>query len=729
MSIKNVDEMLDELYQTVPDVYTRCSVLVPNNKGDLRSKKCILNLTTGDIFNSRKLDANEKYNCDLVRRYGAYYSDGRRVEPIFHYAYQKAQVINDKIVLSLWVFGDYMNYPETSRLEPYSCYGDVLIDYTIEGEKFDESALSNIVLSEPQIASVIVIDQDKEIYHWNDLDRYERIDADKDDHYGKIRHLSGRLVNALFNSNDAANVVGLAECFKEVFKIGYAGANKFLSFDSHKDVPAFMKSEPMQMRSGKKQNRVNELVSVKLPDHTKALMTDKTVCFADRVNDEWVCLRWWLHCDSVGYIETSRMYVSKTESIHCRSNLNGEWVYAAAKIKAKTFNADKVVLQSPEVFDGTKLEYFKSISTEMANQSAALYMLTTFPEFEKMYKVGLGWLCDIYLANDTYQMSWKTFLNDYVGYVDWSSKNIFKMLGINKHQLESFNKFRERMEEPMREYCDYWTARRADTIIEKMKYAFCENSISHIDDATFDYILNSITPKRIAYGYTYALSSTYRLYGNDAIYFIKDLNAISNDTMLEVTSQYGYTCLMDADRIYSDTMSMINSGGYAGRIRPRFSSIEELFNHHNIMIDLINADAEQRNTQMNAQYSEGFKKNSERWKKWEWDEDEVFCVIAPVEPLDVAVEGITLRHCVRSYIPSVSLGQTNIMFIRRKGQETEPFFTVEVDTHNNIRQVHGMCNCNANTVEGLLDFIKKWTKAKKLKYSAQYANGIRAVGR
>ena len=118
----------------------------------------------------------------------------------------------------------------------------------------------------------------------------------------------------------------------------------------------------------------------------------------------------------------------------------------------------------------------------------------------------------------------------------------------------------------------------------------------------------------------------------------------------------------------------------------------------------------------------------ERWQKWEWNEDETFCVIAPKAPVDVAVEGITLRHCVKSYIPLVSQGGTNVMFIRRKGKEEEPFFTVEVDNTNHIRQVHGMCNCNANTVDGLIEFVTKWSKLKKLKYSESHANGIRAAG-
>jgi hypothetical protein len=221
------------------------------------------------------------------------------------------------------------------------------------------------------------------------------------------------------------------------------------------------------------------------------------------------------------------------------------------------------------------------------------------------------------------------------------------------------------------------------------------------------------------------------MYGKDAMYFINDLNSIDSvgDCVIEVMTQYGYRSQMNIDRLYFDTMNMIETGEYMDVIRPRFSNVEELINHHQVMVDLINADQMAHEARINKKYENGFDVNHKRWVKWEWDGDKSeFCVIAPSKPVDVAAEGITLRHCVKSYIPSVSQGQTNIMFIRRKGKETEPFFTVEVDMYNHIRQVHGMCNCNVSSVEGLGEFVAKWSKIKRLQYSQSQANAVRAVG-
>ena len=89
--------------------------------------------------------------------------------------------------------------------------------------------------------------------------------------------------------------------------------------------------------------------------------------------------------------------------------------------------------------------------------------------------------------------------------------------------------------------------------------------------------------------------------------------------------------------------------------------------------------------------------------------------MAPREPNDLAIEGMTLHHCVKSYIDRVTDGKTNIMFIRKKNELDKPFFTVEVDNTKTIQQVHGFGNCNADTVDGLADFVKAWAKDKKLK--------------
>lgn len=721
-----IESIRQALYKNIPDVYARCAVNLPDKKGELKEKKCIVHLNTGDVFKKRALAYNEFVNYNLIRRFQL---DG--VEELVHLAFRTAQVINNRIVLATWVFCDYVNYPGTSKIGSWWYHSWHDINDAARGVKKHKDALFNVVVSKPELAAMVVIDRDKKILQWDNIDKYGFLSSES---YRREpnRFLSLSLIDALYRATDAKNICGLTESFKQFFGVGYVGANKYVTFDEYKDVPIFMRASSMVMRSGAKQDKVNEIASISLPNHTVDKHPDggpdRILCYADRVNDEWVVLRWWHKFNTATHIETSRLYVSKNEAIHCRSDLRGNWIYATGKLKSTAFTADSVVLQSDDVFDGTKLEYFKNIATTMSNQSEALYMLTMYPEFEKIYKLGMGWLCDLYLEG-RYQRSWKNYVEERLGYVDWNAKNIFKMLGMNSHQTKAVSEFTTTMLANVRGWQQY----PVKSVVYRLKNIFGVNQLNDIDNETFDYILNSLRDgERLAGSYYHALVDTYQMYGKDAMYFIRDLNNVvanAPSRSMQFVNTHGRTVYADVDGLYNDTISMIRSGNYTDVLRPRFSTLEELVGHHQIMVDLVNADAVAHEARVQAQHEEGFKKHHERWSKLEWDGNAEYCIIAPNEPVDVAIEGITLRHCVKSYIPAVANGSTNILFIRRKGEESIPFFTVEIDNHHMIRQIHGFGNSNASSVRGLTEFVAAWAKAKKLKYSPSFANGIRAAGR
>lgn len=713
--------LVAELEANTPTIYARVIAKVPDKKGVDHLKKCVVNLVTGDVYAKRRIAAAETCNYRLVRHYRSYLDTTDN--DIIHYAYQTAQMHEQGIVLMTWVFADYINEPGTTEIN--FSWDTPSIEKAPRGEKVDPNATYNIKLSQPRIAALVLVTPDKEVLSWDDTDKYGFTSRH---HLTVDSYLSRALVLALHKATDTRRIPHLVECFKEQFDIGYLGANKYVVFDSFKDVSPFMRAKPLTMTPSAQQDLVSSLNEIQLPDHTRSLLTEKTVCFADRVNDEWVVLRWHMQTRPGMFVEISRMYVNKTEAIQCRSDLRGSWVYCRAKLKAETFMADRVVTQSDDVFDGTKLEYFKNISTAMANQSAALYMLTMYPEFEKMYKSGLNWLCEEYLAAP-YSNSWKSFLDMNCGTVDKKAKNVHKFLGLNHHQISEIQKWREQV---LSKKLQYWEMYYARSIIRTLKNIFVSDSINSVDNTTFDYILSTINIARLSGSYTGALARVYDMYGADAIHFIKDLNAISDGTQTimdrENVPRHMRRYYMTIDTLFTDVFRMIQSGNYMDVLRPRFSSLEELENIHSVMTDLINADEAAHEARRNAQYEQGFVTNKPRWDKLSWEGNEQYCIIAPSKPVDIAQEGLTLRHCVRSYIPSVSSGETNIMFIRVKGKEEVPFFTIEVDKHNHIRQVHGMCNSNVSSVEGLAEFVATWARMKKLRYSESYANGLRVAG-
>lgn len=715
-------EIIAEMEENAPDCFVKCSMKLPDRNGFLRHQKCVVNMKTGDVYHSRKILSNEASNHRVVRQYKTYKVNGTTMgEDILHYAQIRADITDVGITLSVWVYGDYINSPLTSRIKA-EWYTLPVFESVKNGKKQDEAAIANVVLSKPRIAAILIIDRDKQMYSWQDKEMYGfKSDVGIIDNY--LIHSLRKCVNT---ASDAKRVINLVACFKEYFEIGYIGANRYVTFNEPKDIPLFLKTNELVLRDTAKQRKTDELVAIDLKDHSFAAYGENTVCYADRVNAEWTVLRWWNRVEPGRYIETVRMYVSKKEALHCRSNLRDKWIHSPAKIKATSFNADRVVLQSPDVFDGTKLEYFKNISTEMCNQSAALYMLTMYPEFEQMYKVGFDWLCDNYLASH-YQLSWKNFIEQYCGTVNWGAKNVLRMIGVNSHQVKTISKYYKKMSSLK---VPYWEMYYINSIVRNLKNIFITDELNSIDDDTFDYIVKSMMYKeRISGSYTSALARTYDIYGKDAIYFIKDLNSISNGSQTATVTMHQIAQAIRVDLVYADIMRMIQAGNYMDRIRPRFSDIQELVNCHNILVDLTNADAANTAAKNSLRYAEGFAKRQPNWTVYEWDEDDTYCVVAPTSPVDIAVEGITLKHCVKSFIPSVAMGETNIVFIRKKDDIGTPFFTVEVDNHKVIRQVHGHCNCNVTSVEGLQNFVKAWAKKKKLTYTQTQANRVYGAGR
>lgn len=714
--MRDLTPLVEALQKTPPQVYLKIKILIPDKKGQPKERLMLMDGITGDVFKNRKLENSESINHYLYVSH-SHWKNGQYVgKDIIHAAHERAYITDDGIFITLWIFADDENYKGVTPIYKH-CRGAMDVGTPYPGKKVKEDAVCNYKIAKPQIASAILIDKNKNIFTWDDQVRYGRTES----HNLKVFTNSSLLISRLCDPSGCKNIIDIQPCFQEFFKIGYLGANRFVTFDDIREIAYFMKTKPLAIKTGPKQELVDELNKLTTVDHSSESISGK-VCFVDRINDEWAVLRWYLGVGSYS-IETSRMYVNKTSAILCRFDLVDKWIHTPAKIKSETFNADKVVLSDVNVFDGTKLEYFKQISTEMANQSAALYMLTVYPEFERMYKMGLNWICDTYLESP-YQCSWKSHVDTLCGHVDWNAKNMFTMLGVNSHQITMMKEY---VEDVTKLSEDRWQRRYFSNIIRTMKNIFVTNRLNDIDNDTFDYIINTMKTKgRIGGYYTSALARTFDIYGMDAMYFIKDLNAISNGDQLVPLMRNGRMSTVSIDMIYSDLMRMIQCGNYTDRIRPRFNSVDELIRCHDIMVDLINADEAAHTYRATREYIEGFKKNQPKWLSFEYD-DEEFCIIAPKDPVDIAEEGMNLHHCVKSFIPAVSKGETNVVFVRRKGFETVPFFTIEVDNSKTIRQAHGNCNCNASTVPGLTEFITKWAKEKKLKYSSDFANGVRAA--
>lgn len=487
------------------------------------------------------------------------------------------------------------------------------------------------------------------------------------------------------------------EAFKELFPIAFCGANRYMFVRNGWQLASFLTQKEVSKRSGPKQNKIDELCKIKLSEpkiekyekekYSWYSRQDVTV-IASRVNEEYSVLRWFKK-DALNKtaIETARLFVSKKEVTFCRINSFGEFIYINGKLDCTNFKASEYIVESEDVFKGTKLEYFQSCAEEVKDEQKCLllWLFCYYPIAEKMWKSSEYKTIPYTFVTEN---SWGKFgdvLQRHFGYVDENAKNIHKGFGVNAYQAKVL------LDDVK------LTSYSSKNAIKCIKNGLKTKDISSIDNNTFDALCKLVyhLSKR-----SYYMDDTmYYLYKNYSfkgmVRVVEDIEAVGGLDYRELTS-------------FCDYIKMVDKIGDTVNFKPYFKSkkdIEEMHNAAMVIYDL----------KRNAIKVEAFNKHSAKWKKWIYDKNPEFIVIAPQYPNELAKEGMTLHHCVKSYIDRVAEGRTNIMFIRRKTAVDEPFFTVEVSNENTIEQVHGFGNRNAHTEAGLPEFVSEWAKACKLK--------------
>ena len=280
-----------------------------------------------------------------------------------------------------------------------------------------------------------------------------------------------------------------------------------------------------------------------------------------------------------------------------------------------------------------------------------------------------------------------------------NAKTIKKAIGLNDYQLK---RVANDLDNSPKYWCD------TSKSVTRIKSGLNTKDISYIDNESFDVLVNFFN---LSYNVFYAAGrlgkSLFKLYPLKTIVRIAKA-FLSLDLSVEQLKR------TQAVSYYADYLTMVEKLDDKA-FKPYFKTITDIFEMHDAAVAIYNL-------KINEIKTEAFQKHVERWKQWEFEKDSIYSVVAPLEPNDLAIEGMTLHHCVKSYIDRVTDGKTNIMFIRKKNELDKPFFTVEVDNNKIIQQVHGFGNCNADTVDGLVDFVEAWAKDKKLKI-----NGIDKV--
>ena len=534
---------------------------------------------------------------------------------------------------------------------------------------------------------------------------------------GRPAHIS----NAYFYEEDKA--VGLMESVKQMLglEVGVVnvGGNKYVTLDSIANIKEFVAYKAkLAYKSGKIQNKIDELVAKKefntiplvdrMPHEYNQLVCKTNI---NKIEDN-LCVVRWTYSYKDECFDGMRVYIDGKDVYACKRNNNNQFVRVAlSTLNQKHFASE---YESELVMDdmtGTRLEWYTSIihSIPTKHRMTLLMMFLTDVKLEQLVKLGFADAICKSLEDSTGNIGAVIRSALKVNNSEEESKNIYRWLGINKYQLSKVVELCAKTPSDMRNDSNDKLIRA----IADIKTMFGRDDISAFDNKLFDrmfdaysiYFVGSCEKNTWTYAQPYNVYLILSDVANMDVTGVTVQNMIHYmPTLLEMSKWNRHA----VDQ-YRDFIKMVNAMGIRQQVKLYPATLEDLKRMHDDAVVVFNLNK-------NKYKRDAFIARTEGWKKMEYEnEDFEFVVVAPEKPEDLAVEGLELRHCVKSYIDRVANGQTNVLFIRRKDDAAKPFFTVEVSNDRTIRQVHGFANRNASTEPNMVEFVHRWARNKRLR--------------
>lgn len=130
---------------------------------------------------------------------------------------------------------------------------------------------------------------------------------------------------------------------------------------------------------------------------------------------------------------------------------------------------------------------------------------------------------------------------------------------------------------------------------------------------------------------------------------------------------------------------------------------KNMVQEHNNLIILTEKKAKEKE-------EEKYRKRKKELRKYKFEYEELMIII-PETLSRISLEGKKLHHCVGTYIKRVANGETDILFIRKKGREDESYYTMEVKDDRVMQYRGAYNNQNNNPVpEEVHEFVRQFKK-------------------
>lgn len=453
--------------------------------------------------------------------------------------------------------------------------------------------------------------------------------------------------------------------------------------------------------TGKTQKLVDELVKlplgsidhlaykylpIELPDKWRGSEARNNIIYFERVNDEWSVLRALIRNDDGEFEESWRVYlgddgtnriVSKTDEGWIPSSQNRGWYFRRQYYFA---NEDEALEKC------NRIKYIAPIIK--SEEIDALITTLRFPAIEQLYKMGQTQLAKTIAKQGTP----KAYIKNVFGYYNEKEKNILRQIGMTKQQLDTY------------------MAKRGDDryfgcdVISKVRETL-GNDLSRVDNAIFNKYLDAIYDiLRNGWGMRYVDGLDI-----DKSRFWKNVVRLNDKNT-------------NAARLISDTL------GVYGRMRGEPVEVDWIFEDYSDIVrthDALNALVAEREAERRAYYNMEEKKRreldekkrketDEKRKHYEYEDDE-FIIRLPKDVYEIINEGARQCICIGGYTTRHSRGETNLFFLRRKDDETTPFYAIEMSNNKTIVQIHGHSNKWLGNNPEAIPTVVRWLRKNGIK--------------
>lgn len=452
-----------------------------------------------------------------------------------------------------------------------------------------------------------------------------------------------------------------------------------------------------------------------------------------------------------GFEEQSRILIDnkgKVTIFKPHAILNGNVIFRTSSSSDVGVLADNVCFFKgfEDMFKFKRLFYISSIINDSdimtKTNSLILRIIYTLrcPAIEQFYKAGYK-----YIANYLMNASAKSDIEHLFGFRKYSkSASIYELSGMNKYQLKLVDKmFKEKKKNPNSPTYIYggltYTPR---CVIETVRFVAGVKNLSSITDKDSDFYFSMA--KRMNNVRSDYFDFLYFVEANNSVYTyyrikngwrcmnkerrIKPLTPEQNEKdrknllklirLQEKTDKKGLD--EDVFKIFSDTLNLFKQISNANR--PDIDlytckDVNELHRYHNMLIEINITDKEARNKEEQERLNKlAAKLYDQRKEKFEYADDN-FSIVVPEEMNKITKEGVYLHHCVGGYISRVAEGRTNILFLRKNEDIDIPFFTIEVNNHNEVIQIHGLYNRWLGNEPDAVKFVIDWIHEKGIRCS------------